>query len=196
MKKLPFALFISGLTGILLLGTVWTSDVQAGSKRNFTLEVSMDPETRGINPPLMGGPNPPKGIIVIVNGNIYPEGTLSPGIGPDLDGAIGTWRCHFAGLGEIDLPLTGAVTYYFQLNSTGYDHESMIIVQGLNSHLDPVQSVRRVLAVVGGTGRYARVRGEVLEEVTSENSVGARNLRFRFRLRNVRSHHHDDWDDD
>lgn len=205
MNRLSSALIISGLTGILSLGAIWTSAAQADSRRHFTLEVAMDAATAGVNPSVGGVAG--RSFVGVFNGNIYPEGMLESGT--ELpDGEIGTWRCHFTGLNDVafptgtpdslDFPLTGAVTYYFQLKPTGYDRdESMIMVMGLNSHtfLDG-DSVWRVHAVVGGTGRFAGATGEVREKVLGRNSTGARNLKFRFRLRDVRGHgHHYDHDD-
>ena len=191
MKRLPFLLFVSGLTGILSLGVFWAAAAQAKSTKTFTVEVACDAGTAGFNfsTSIDNGPFGPRGTIVIVNGNIYPEDSL-PSDGTEFDptdpNKIGTWRCQFASLGGIDLPLVGAVTYYFQLAPTGYDsEESMIMVQGLNSHT-PVGAVDRVLAVVGGTGRFSGATGEVLEEVVGGNSSGCFNLRFHFRIRGVR----------
>ncbi len=214
MKRLPILLFISALTGILSLGTFWTTIAQADSKRHFTLEVGMDFNTGGVNVPDVdaypGGGVPFRSLVGVFNGNIYPEGMLESGT--ELpDGKIGTWRCHFTGLNGVaqlsdqsdalDFPLTGAVTYYVQLNPTGYDpDESMIIVMGLNSHTrDDADNVPRVLAVVGGTGRFAGATGEVREEVIGRNTTPARNLRFTFWLRGVRGrygHRHRHFDDD
>jgi hypothetical protein len=198
MKRLPFLLFVSGLTAILSLGVFWTEAAQAKSTKTFTLDVACDFSTAGFNhstdPSTDVGPLGPRARGIIVNGNIYPEGVLPSGESPwvphptDPD-TIGTWRCLFAALGAIDLPLAlvGAVTYYFQLEPTGHDSdESMIMVQGLNSHTHMdfglPDSVPRVLAVVGGTGRYAGATGEVREEVLGTNTLGCFNLRFHFRI--------------
>ena len=205
MKRLPFVLFVSGLTVILSVGVFWTAAAQAKSTKTFTLEVACDGMTAGanfsnaFNPPTDESAFGPRGTIIIVNGNIYPEdGLPSDETAFDLDnpGKIGTWRCHFAALGN-DSPLIGAVTYYFQLDPTGKDSEdSMIIVQGLNSHR-PFGSVERVLAVVGGTGRYAGATGEVVEQVAPGfNDSGCFNLRFHFRIRGVKKTKHRDDDDD
>lgn len=191
MRRLPFVFFVSALIGSLSLGVLWSTVAQADSKRHFTLEVAMDGPTGGVNPAVI---NPPRSTVVIVNGTIYPKGTLPSGESqndPNEPGGIGTWRCHFAHLGPIDFPLVGAVTYFFQLESTGHGQkESMIMAQGLNSHTPELQdSVPRVLAVVGGTGRYAGATGVVREEVIGTNMSGSRNLRFKFRLRGVRHGH-------
>lgn len=207
MNRPTSALITSVLAGILSLGAVWSTVAQADSRRNFTMDVAMNRATAGVNFPDAGIPQ--RSFVGIFNGNIYPRGTLEKGdngFDPTSDGEIGTWRCHFTALNDVafptgsedslDFPLTGAVTYYFQLKRTGYDRaESMIMVMGLNSHtFDDDDNVTRVLAVVGGTGRFAGATGEVREKVLGRNSSGARNLRFRFRLRGVRDR--DDYDDD
>lgn len=206
MKRLPFVLIISGLTAILSVGVFWTSVAQAKSTKTFTLEVAcnaLDTDstagTAGFNFSDTGDPGlfGPRATVVVVNGNIYREDSLpsdASAFDPTDPNKIGTWRCLFAALGDMDLPLVGAVTYYFQLEPTGHDsEESMIIVQGLNSHTHMLfggpDSVPRVLAVVGGTGRFAGATGEVLEEVTSTNASSCFNLRFHFRLRDHRRHH-------
>jgi hypothetical protein len=211
MNRLSHALIVSGLTAILSLGLTWTTVAQADSRRHFTFDVAMNSATAGVNFP--DGGIPGRSLVGIFNGNIYPKGTLRSGddnFDPADDDGIGTWRCHFTGLNDValapdkqdslDFPLTGAITYYFQIKRTLYDRsESMIMVMGLNSHTsDDEDSVSRIHTVVGGTGRYAGATGEVRETVLGRNSTGARNLRFRFKLRGVRGDHyfHDDDDDD
>lgn len=207
MNRLLSVLINPTLAAILSVGAIWNTVALADSKGRFTLEVAMNRATNGVNFPDAGIPQ--RSFVGVFNGNIYPRGTLdsgNSGFDPTTDGDIGTWRCHFTALNDVafpsgtpdslDFPLTGVVTYYFQLNPTGYDRaESMIVVMGLNSHtFDDDDSVSRVLAVVGGTGRFAGVTGEVREKVLGRNSSGARNLQFRFRLRGVRGR--DDYDDD
>lgn len=205
MKRLTYLLFVSGLTGILSLGAFWPSIAQADSKRHFSLEVAMGDAPPGLNfADSNFFPNFPRGTVVLSSGNIFPAGTLGSDSDPNAPDAIGVWRCQLVDLGPGDFPLTGAVTYYFRLDATGYDpEESMIIVQGLNSHTSDSDnvptvedSVPRVHAVVGGTGKYATVTGEVREEVIGTNPSGSRNLRFEFRLRGVRHHHSHNWNDD
>ncbi|UCD68905.1 MAG: hypothetical protein JSW48_02030 [Betaproteobacteria bacterium] len=211
MKRLPFVLFTAGLIGMLSLAAIWSTDAEADSRRKFTLEVAMNSALGGFNLP--DGGISGRALVGVFNGNIYPKGTLGKGdndFDPTSDGNIGTWRCHFTGLNTValpppiigllpmplvnpsqDFPLTGAVTYYFQLEPTGYDRaESMLIVMGLNSHtLDDNDNVSRVLAVVGGTGRFAGATGEARETLLGRNLSGARNLEFRFRLREVKKGH-------
>ena len=205
MKRLPLLFFVSGLTGLLSLGGLWATVAQADSDRNFTLDVSMDGRLGGVN--TTDGGAFQRALVGVFNGNIYPKRTLrrrDETFDPASDGEIGTWRCLFTALNDVafpsgtekslDFPLTGAVTYHFQLHPTGYDRsESTLVVMGLNSHtFHDKDNVTRVLAVVGGTGRYAGATGEVRETVLGRNMTTARNLRFRFRLNKVGDdrHHH------
>jgi len=191
MKRLPFVLLISGLTGMLTLGLIWAPAAEAGSKGKFTVEVAMGDLDSGINPSTTGFP---RGVVVLASGKIFPEDTLPEGPsmenpnGPGGPDPIGSWFCHFIHLGPGEFPLVGAVTYFFKLDGTGKKgKESMIIARGLNSHTgDYLDSVPRVLAVVGGTGEYIGATGEVREVVIGTNITAtdkvARNLRFEFRL--------------
>ena len=79
--------------------------------------------------------------------------------------------------------MAGAVTYYFALDDS---EESLILVQGLNSHFPPPDSVPKVHAIVGGTGKYAGATGEVREEVIGLNDLGCSDLRFHFKIRRHR----------
>lgn len=175
MKKRAFVFF--GLAGILSLGVFWTTTAQAKSKKfnkTFTLEAACDGETLG-----PADSDFARGELVVINGDIYPEGSLSsPTTGSD---PIGTWRCLFASLAEP--PVAGAVIYYFALDDS---KESLILVQGLNSHFPPPDSVPKVLAIVGGTGKYAGATGEVREEVIGLNDLGCFDLRFHFKIRRHR----------
>ena len=73
MKRLPFLLLVSGLTGILSLGVFWTPVAQAKSTKTFTLEVACDFGTGGVNNSDAGDPGlfGPRATIIVVNGNTF-----------------------------------------------------------------------------------------------------------------------------
>ncbi len=200
MKRLSSVLFALGLTGILSIGGLSPAVGQAKpskSKKNFTVDVACNGGgTVAINE---GGPNIGfgRGNLAIVNGNIYPGGTLldtADDAPTDLPLPLGTWRCLFVGLNGLgsftddiidEQPLGGAVTYYFAIGpfADDADEDGLILVQGLNSHADPQDSVPRVHAIVGGTGRFDGATGQVLEEVIRQNATGCFDLRFHFSLK-------------
>jgi hypothetical protein len=182
MKKLQFVLFAL-LTGILAMSVLQTGIVQAKTKKTFILDVACDGRTAVVNQVDPDATTPfLRGDVAVVNGNIYPGDTIPAGFNgtfnPDAVTGIGTWRCLFASLDEP--PLSGAVTYYFSLDQNS--EESMIMVQGLNSHRGPA-SVPRILAIVGGTGKYVGAAGEVHEEVIGTNTTGCFNFRYHIRLK-------------
>ena len=190
MKKLRRSVFVSGLVGIMSLGLLQIGlvpVVQARTEKTLILEVAQDGRTFALNQVTPGATDVARGDVGVINGNIYPKGTIPPGFDGtfDLDAVpgIGTWRCLIAILAEP--PLSGAVTYYFSLGETEEGSEkSMLIVQGLNSHQGPA-SVPRILAIVGGTGEFSGATGEVREEVIGTNSTGATgfNLRYHFKIK-------------
>lgn len=181
MKKLPSVFLTLGLTGILFTGLVQIAVAQAKSEKNFTLDVACNGSTLALNPADPADPPFSRGDVAVVTGTVYSGGTLPAGVttsDPNAPGRIGTWRCLFASLTEP--PLIGAITYYFALEENG--EESMLMVQGLNSHQWP-GSVPRVHAIVGGTGKYDGASGEVREEVLGTNGSSCFNLRFQFSLK-------------
>jgi hypothetical protein len=174
MKKLSFVFLVLGLAGMLSTALGPVAVAQAKSEKNFTLDVACNGNTLAPAPPFS------RSEVAVVTGRIFPAGILPSGVttsDPNAPGGLGTWRCLFASLAEP--PIIGAITYYFALEENG--EESMLMVQGLNSHQWP-GSVPRVLAVVGGTGKYAGANGEVREEVIGTNGSGCFNLRFQFSL--------------
>jgi len=203
LRTAAFAAAITVLTGILSVGMFWTEVAHAKSTKTFTLDVACDATGSFA---LNSADLPPnddelfaRSDLAVVNGPIYRGGALEDEVGPSAFGEIGTWRCLFASLGGA-LPepmLTGAITYYFALKTGDGAQDSMILVQGLNSHQIGENNVPRMHAVVGGTGKYAGATGEVLEEVIRENNANCFDLRFHFKIHvPKRRDHRDDNDDD
>jgi len=100
---------------MLSIGGFQTGVAQANSKKDFTLDVACNGST--LAPPVFPIP---RGAVAVVNGNIYPGGTLPTTSDPNAPGEIGTWRCLFASLAEP--PIAGAITYYFALEENGEEN--------------------------------------------------------------------------
>ena len=200
MSRTKTFTLVAGMLGSLSLGALLPLVAPPKVAQQFSVEVSINIDANGTNPggPPEGEPSEGRSTIVVVDGSIYPEGTIPEGekiFDPLTPGGIGTWRCHFAYLGLDDAPLVGAVSYYFLFDPVGKEtEESMLVVQGINSHIAPDESIRRVFAVVGGTGRYSGATGEVLEEVFGTNEQGSSNARFHFRLRDTKRGKPNRWD--
>ena len=142
-------------------------------------------DSRSAVPPI-GGPPPKRGDTLLVNGKIYPGGTIAAGDGLDIDtltGSIGTLSTR--GTFNVDLSqlLAGAhpalsATQYYLFSPTGVsDGEEALFSEG------PEFGATTHRVVLGGTGRYRGVIGAVQQETLGMNSTGFLNFRFTFRIR-------------
>lgn len=131
--------------------------------------------------PLNGNP-------FIIEGFIYPAGTLDATNGVNADGTpefpdlvIGKWICkgYFIGGGAL---LTGGAfvvsTQIYDFDSTEPGRETLVS-EGFELS-DFGQTVRR--AVTGGTGRYRKARGEARQTLLGLNQSLGTNLRFSIRV--------------
>ena len=188
-------LCLSGLTPLVRAQSETAQEPLASAANNFldrfdltfTLDNACDARTlrfNRLNPAATAGM---RGDTAIINGKLFTGGIIPSGFDRafDLDAntpnSLGTWRCIQTLLndpapGNTELPLTGAVMYYFDLQ------DGALMVQGLSSHRAS-GSVPRVHALIGGTGIYKGASGEVHEEVIGNNNTGAFNLRFTFRIK-------------
>jgi len=150
-----------------------------------TIVIDLAEDARTAVPPI-GGPPPKRGDTFIINGKIYPGGTIAAGDGLDIDtltGSIGTWVTR--GTFNVDLSqlLAGAhpalsATQYYLFSPTGVsDGEEALFSEG------PEFGATTHRVVLGGTGRYRGVIGEVQEETLGANSTGFANKRFTFTIR-------------
>lgn len=181
MKKFVCGLLTVAVSVILVSSGLSIGVAHAKSEKEFTVDVACDGSSLGLNPADPADPPFSRGDVAVVKGRIFASGTLPSGVttsDPNAAGGIGTWRCLFAALA--DPPIIGAITYYFAFEENG--QESMLLVQGLNSHIFP-GSVPRVHAIAGGTGKYDGASGEVREEVLGTNGSQCFNLRFQFSLK-------------
>ena len=122
----------------------------------------------------------------IVQGKIYPAGTIQPGGTPDnpgpfdpdtAPGSIGTWICRGNFNFDIGDILKGANPHLFstQLHLFGNGN-------GL-SHEGPEGGAPEVRSLTGGMGVFSGVAGEVLEEPLGVNRTGLFNIRHTFRIK-------------
>ena len=127
-----------------------------------------------------------RGYTFIINGKLYPGGTIPAGDGLDIDtlsGSIGIWLTR--GTFNVDLSqiIAGAhpalsATQYYLFTPTGVsDGEDALFSEG------PEFGATTHRVVLGGTGRYRGVIGEVQEETLGFNSTGFANKRYTFTIR-------------
>ena len=138
-------------------------------------------DARSAVPPI--GAEPKRGDTLLVSGKIYPGGTIAAGDGLDIEtltGSIGTLIIR--GTFNVDLSqlLAGAHPALFTTHDYLFgalDGEDSLMSDGQELGA----TTHRV--VLGGTGRYRGVIGEVQQESLGMNSTGFENFRFRFTIR-------------
>ena len=154
--------------------------------KTLVIDVAEDMRTLGVNSASPTDTEPKRGATGIINGKIYPGGTIAVGDGLDIDtltGSIGTSSTR--GTFNVDLSqlLAGAhpalfTTQDYVFSSTGaLDGEDSLMSEGQELGA----TIHRV--VLGGTGRYRGVIGEVRQESLGMNSTGFENFRFTFTIR-------------
>ena len=155
----------------------------------FTVDVAVNHETFALNPstglvlhPQDLGPN--RGSTFIVDGTIFPGGTLQKGAGqgsPDMPGGIGSWICK------------GIFTSVLATEDVGFDTTQMfefngdadgIWTEGLEAGLGK-QGVITHRTILGGTGRFRGAQGEVIQEALGTNAGGTPNIRLTFHIQRV-----------
>lgn len=134
---------------------------------------------------------PAAGASFVVQGVIYPEGTLDDNgasSGLNADGTpefpelvIGTWTCQGHFIGEGFAAQSGAfvaTTQLFDLN-TGTPGKKTIVTHGIEL-IDLDVPFKR--AITGGTGEFDRAEGEATQTAVGVNATGLFNFTFDFEL--------------
>lgn len=173
----------SAVAGAAALSAGAPAEVQAHHEEYLTLDVALDGRTFQLNrmDPTLGDQLPTRGDSFIVNGKIYPAGTIEQGLtGPDQPGSIGTWLCKgWFHVEDITQEPNVVTTQYFML-----DDGNGLMSEGL-------EGGRTLRAIIGGYGRWGDAIGDVVEDEVEENDtliplggadVPAPNIRFVFSM--------------
>ena len=154
--------------------------------KTLVIDVAVDGRTGNVNSASPTDTEPKRGTTAIINGKIYPGGTIAAGDGLDIDtltGSIGTWITRHTLNFDASQIAAGAhpalsSTEYYLFTRTGVsDGEEALFSEG------PEFGATTHRVVLGGTGRYRGVIGEVQEETLGANSTGFANKRFTFTIR-------------
>jgi hypothetical protein len=125
------------------------------------------------------GPN--RGATFIVDGKVFPGGTLQKGSGmgdPNQGGSIGDWSCKgffTSDLGTADIGFDTTQRFEF-------DGDDQIWTEGLEAGLGKMGVITH-RTILGGTGRFSGARGEVIQEALGTNIGGTPNIRLTFNIR-------------
>ena len=123
----------------------------------------------------------------IVQGKIYPGGTIPPGgtmenpgpFDPDtVPGSIGNWVCRGTFNFDIAEILTGARPHLYSTQYHLFDNGAGLVHDG------PEGGSPQLRALIGGMRGFAGAAGEVLEEPIGVNSTGLFNIRHSFKIKN------------
>ena len=152
-------------------------------EKTFTVDVALDGKTLVVNhvDPSQGPETQFRGDTLVIDGTVYPAGTLPSGTAnndPNAPGGIGKIRCRASALVPLSDLQTPAATFVTEMYSLPNDKQ-MIIVDGPGANL--YATVRR--AVLGGTQYFDGVTGEVIEQNLGVNATNVCNLRITFKLR-------------
>ena len=199
IRKVVAAVAFTAVVSILAAALVFPAKVIANDDEvtTFTVDVALGFPyfQNNVNPAAPPADFAP-GDTFIQDGNIYREGTIPRGhtnFDPKAPGAIGKYRVRgtwTTNLANFELAVAHAAnaapdlafaTEMFSL----VDDKTLVLTDGTlpNAHF----SARRV--VLGGTGSFRNVVGEVHEENIGENKEGLCNFRVTFKLRKVGDGH-------
>jgi hypothetical protein len=154
--------------------------------KTIVIDVANDARTASVNTASPTDTEPKRGATGIANGKIYPGGTIAAGNGLDIDtltGSIGTFITKDTFNVDFSQILAGAhpglsSTEYYLFSPTGaLDGEEALMSEG------PAFGATTHRVVLGGTGLYRGVIGEVKQETLGMNSTGFANFRFTFTIR-------------
>jgi hypothetical protein len=156
---------------------------QANHEEVFTVDVALDGATiviNHVNPAKPDGMAFP-GDVLYIEGTIYPEGKLPSGMAendPNEPGGIGKIRCRALILTQPTDLTTPMASFVTEMYSFGNDSQ-MIIADGPGANL--YATVQR--AILGGTGSFDAVSGQIKEVNIGMNSTGFCNLRITFKIK-------------
>lgn len=174
-----------------------TESAAAAGRIRLKLDVASLGDTLRIQPQEGNAEGDSRGSLFILEGNIYPAGTISrETFDPASAEAIGTWFCRGWILGHPERPEPHVITtqeYVLgnirpervfppdTLASSGTEGVNAEFIPGADAQV-PIRSV------IGGTGKYAGATGVVRQAFLGSNTTTltglgpAPNFRFKFRL--------------
>ena len=156
-----------------------------GGTETFVVDVAIDAHTLGLNNDPSAAGVPQRGTTFIVNGKIYPGGTIPSGVTPfdpsTAPGSIGTWICRGVFLADfVDIFVNGTAKVAFDTTQMFLfpDDTNALFTEGFEGNL----GVTTHRTVTGGTGHFRRVLGTVKQETIGINRNGAADGLFDLRF--------------
>lgn len=177
LHKISIASAVLATAGVCALSLRGDEDKRSDSWKQVVIDVACDATTFALNTAKPSDTGPARGASFIVNGKIYPGGTIPSGNGFDINtpGAIGTWVCRGAFTGGT--PAQASTQGYF------FGPPGMTAVDDSLASVGEEGGVTTHRPVTGGTGFYRGVVGEVKQEILGQNTSGLFNFRFTFTVK-------------
>lgn len=179
MKITLFALGLAGLMAVAVLGLPPAAKA-AGDPHTLAFDIACDCRTGA------GGPN--RGDPFIINGKIFPAGTLPTGSAtndPTLPvngiAPIGNWICR--GQNSFPLPpLPPAIASAYSTTPFAFFDWYFILNdgRGLTAAGHPISETMSGLSVTGGIGSFSGASGEIRATGFGTNATGCPNFRVKF----------------
>ena len=167
-----FSLFVLGLTALQYTFSAQVGAetvVQADIERTISLDVACDCRTFAFN----SGATFAQGDGFIVNGKVFPAGTLPEGTAsndPNDPGSIGDWICRGTLTGAEE-PIAFVTQHHLLADGSGLVSEGTAGEMGGRA------------ALVGGIGSFSGSAGDVTAQTIGTNITDCPNIRFTFKLK-------------
>ncbi len=173
MKRLLYSLSVLGLASVLAMGGMGVVYGEDDDVIRLRFDVAQDGNTFIFQGPSTQDGFAAEGATFIVQGFVYPKGTLRGGTvsGTNSDGTpafpelvIGTWSCRgWFTRDDGDPEITGVVLIGTQLWDLNLDKpgSKTIVTDGIDLSANTVDfGVPFKRAITGGTGKFKRASGE------------------------------------
>lgn len=180
------------LLALLFLGLALVAGPAVAAPPAFEIDVACNANSFSFQGPTHPDGTPDYGASFVVQGVIYPAGTLAAdltgngGLLPDGTPVfphlvIGTWTCRGVFIGDGMATLSGPFVITHQLYDFFVDEPGRrsLTSDGIEL-IDLGVTFKR--AVTGGTGRFKNSTGQVFQTAIGANGTGLFNFRFAFEI--------------
>ena len=186
MKKLLFILFAFGALSLSALASTNINSIPTASAvtvQTIPFDIAIDGATfrngNGVNPFAMPPPVIPRGTTLVLNGKLFPSGTVHSGMqtnDPNGPGSIGDFYCRGTFVNSFADIIMGAQPEVQTTQLYRFSNGDQLITEGVEG------GGVWIRAVTGGTGAYRGASGEMRYERVGTNITGDFNIRVVFTL--------------
>jgi hypothetical protein len=153
---------------------------QADTTTVLVLDVAFDGTTFALNQVTPGAPGLARGDTFVLNGKVFPGGTIPAGSGfnPNSSGSVGNFICRGTLLYSGAEIAAGAAPFIVTTQTFVLNGGSALLTEGLEAGVSPITR-----GVTGGWGQYSGAGGEITMDLIGFNITGFENYRCTFKLK-------------